>query len=573
MGITEKNNLLPIFTWVSAFGLLLAVQALRLINFDSINVEVHDNLDSVHVWLSVLNQYELFFAANNVSVPFLGGISRGFLPSELQVANLLYYFYDPLVAHHINYSLKLIIGTFSFYILGRYLFGYNSNFQSYGPIVSLAYALLPGYENLFIAQASIPLIVYLYLKTLNTKHKHYLLFLLAIIYPFLSEFSRYGIFICGLCFFSTLYLAIKRDRRWLSSLLFLVCLVLGYVISDYRVFYTMLFLGEETIRSSMIKPNHNFFRGVLEVGFRGQYHAQSLHQFIILPILLFSFYLVRNEIINLQSNKTSLEIRVILSCAIFITAHSIIFGLYGIESLRLLVYELVPPLTGFNFSRFIWFNPLLWYLIFSASLLIISLRFNQASAISIASVQLALVFFYPSYGNDFANTIKCRYITDCHSSPTYREFFSGDFFQEIKEDINYSGEAVVAFGFHPSVLSFNGFYTLDGYHNAYSLEYKTRFRKIIAPSLDRSESYRRYFDNWGGRAYLFADAVDFKPNRDPRRETLDIPLDILAAKKENLVYVFSLYRLNISKVDDIKLVKNYANDESFYNIFLYKITD
>lgn len=46
---------------------------------------------------------------------------------------------------------------------------------------------------------------------------------------------------------------------------------------------------------------------------------------------------------------------------------------------------------------------------------------------------------------------------------TYAEFFDTSLFEEIKKDIGYNGEKVVAFGFHPSVLIYNGFTTIDGY--------------------------------------------------------------------------------------------------------------
>ena len=49
----------------------------------------------------------------------------------------------------------------------------------------------------------------------------------------------------------------------------------------------------------------------------------------------------------------------------------------------------------------------------------------------------------------------------------------------------------------------HGFYTVDGYSNNYPLEYKHRFREVIAPEIEKNEEVRVYFDTWGNRCYLF----------------------------------------------------------------------
>lgn len=42
----------------------------------------------------------------------------------------------------------------------------------------------------------------------------------------------------------------------------------------------------------------------------------------------------------------------------------------------------------------------------------------------------------------------------------------------------------------------HGFYTVDGYSNNYPLEYKHRFREVIAAELEKNEEVRVYFDLW-----------------------------------------------------------------------------
>ena len=58
-------------------------------------------------------------------------------------------------------------------------------------------------------------------------------------------------------------------------------------------------------------------------------------------------------------------------------------------------------------------------------------------------------------------------------------------------------------GISPAPALMHGFYTVDGYSNNYPLEYKHRFREVIAPEIEKNEEVRVYFDTWGNRCYLF----------------------------------------------------------------------
>lgn len=77
--------------------------------------------------------------------------------------------------------------------------------------------------------------------------------------------------------------------------------------------------------------------------------------------------------------------------------------------------------------------------------------------------------------------------------------------QEIDDAIgrDKSTYRVAHLGISPAPSLMHGFYTVDGYSNNYSLEYKHRFREVIAEELEKNEEVRVYFDLWGNRCYLF----------------------------------------------------------------------
>ena len=193
----------------------------------------------------------------------------------------------------------------------------------------------------------------------------------------------------------------------------------------------------------------------------------------------------------------------------------------------------------------------------------------------LAIVQILAIMIKPSYYNDFSNTLRCEF-KQCEKSLSYKNFFSENSFDKVKRSIDYAGESVLAFGMHPSILNFNGFATLDGYHNAYSLDYKVKFRKVIAPALTTSSRYKPYFDNWGVRAYLFADIVNGQKHYYiPYNNYDDIPVNLLintdAAAALGAKYIISLYELNIDNLPGLLKVADIEEGNSPYHIRVYSI--
>ena len=93
---------------------------------------------------------------------------------------------------------------------------------------------------------------------------------------------------------------------------------------------------------------------------------------------------------------------------------------------------------------------------------------------------------------------------------SFHQFYSPELFAEIKDHIGKPQQSyrVVSLGMHPGIALYNGFYLADGYLSDYPLEYKHRFRKVIAAELAKNEDIKDYFDGWGARCYLFSAELD-----------------------------------------------------------------
>ena len=66
------------------------------------------------------------------------------------------------------------------------------------------------------------------------------------------------------------------------------------------------------------------------------------------------------------------------------------------------------------------------------------------------------------------------------SSLDFDDFFSEDLFSEVNRFINkpQNSYKVIGYGLDPSVLLYNGFYTLDGYYPNHDKDYHIEFGKI-----------------------------------------------------------------------------------------------
>jgi len=196
---------------------------------------------------------------------------------------------------------------------------------------------------------------------------------------------------------------------------------------------------------------------------------------------------------------------------------------------------------------------------------------------AIAMTATVIVMFMPQVYNDFYNTcyynaysiLKQTQVKDLN----YREFYSHDLFESIKEDIGYTDEWSAAYGLHPAILQYNGIATLDGYLGMYSQEYKEAFREVIAPALETAEGNRAYFDDWGARAYLFSgsDENTYVPYRDLGLTDYSLQINQDAYKALGGHYIFS--RIEISNREELGLLLKgvYTHESSPYIIYLYEV--
>lgn len=562
-------------------GGLLFLQAIVFLIFrENSYIQVHDNLDLFATQLQIMKNTDTFFAKDAI-LPMLGGISRDTFGSEFSIYNILFFLLPNFWAYLTGYALKIAIGIFGFCLLAKDV--YKEDYINYRPIIlglAAAFGMIPVFPAYGIAFTSVPIIVFLLRRVYYEPNKWW--YLGVFLYPLLSYFSYFGFFILAYMVCAILILWVKDKHFPKGMTISLFVLAAGYILFEHRLFKQMLFSDEVTIRSTMVSADLSFaenIKAVWDVFVNTEFHAQDSHKYLVLPVCLIGLIVINIGHIKRKEWKKLLTDSCNLTFG-FIVFNCVVYGLYNWKGFREFVEMLVPQLTGFQFNRTTFFNPFLWY----ALLFLIGKRMYDsrnkwlvyaANAIVVAAV--IVVMFKPQMYNEFYDT--CYY--NAYSiikkatvnNLNYREFYSTDLFEQIKEDMEYNGEWSAAYGMNPAVLQYNGIATLDGYLGFYSQEYKERFREIIAPALEKAEGSRAYYDDWGARVYLFSgsDESTYAPLRNLGLQDTSLCIDVDAFKELGGKYIFSTIEISNQEELGLVLKGSYSDEASPYTIRVYQV--
>ena len=583
-------------------------------------IQVQDNLDLFTAQYQMMKNTGTFFA-HGAQAPFLGGVSRDTLPSELSLTSVLYMIMPSYAAYVTAYILKIVIAIISFMLLAGELLGLSEKadgivvdksdeagmkgrlihkcilseilHSSYAPIIIIsgfAYGILNVFPAFGIPFASIPLVVYLFIRAEKTGKWYY--FLMLFCYPFISYFSYFGLFICAYALVGLIWVWVAKKKFSLRMFMGLICIALGYVVFEYRLFGMMLFDSTVTIRTTMVPSDltaAQVLSEIKDVFLHSIFHAADDHTMFILPICT-AYFIFLNIRYIVKKNWKGIFHDIYNLAALIIVFDCVIYGLQDCLGFSTLVGKILPPLEGWQFNRTIFFNPFLWY----ASFFIILKRIYDVSGNTInedrnekersnwlrvlanvmAVIAVFVILLTPDKYNDLYRTAKNSLIQargGTVDEMNYREFYASDLYDEIKADIGYNNDWAAAYGFHPAQLEYNGIQTLDGYLGFYPQSYKEEFRKVIAPALDRVEASRIYYDDWGARCYLYGGTdVSIVSNSKSFDVTdHDIYIDTDAFRDMGGKYIFSRYELTNAADSGLSLVKKYSADDVPYDVWLY----
>ena len=530
---------------------------------------IHDGLDSYGGLVQNIYENSMYFHMNQ-PMPFMHGLEGKYTFITFN----LYDFFNCVFGYVNGQILTRITGVVLGFCFTRKLLRMlsleKSPFQeNMISLLSVAYVITPVAPNRMIGFATLPAIIILFLE-LERREKITKVVWLSILIPFFSIFDAVLVFCLGIWFVASIIIQLIRRRiNWNLNLSFILQCVATMIVN--WSFFMVALSAEDTNRGLSFgeKTSFSFDFGMLK-GYLldGQYHSSALQRKILIPFLLIGT-IYTAYIFLIQKEKK----RKVLFCLLLAS-----WGYWFFSALVETVQECgfrtgILLIDGFQWGRAIGLMRIIWYIMFACVLFTTDKKVIWEVVMYTAiCLQLVQVSITPSIYNDTLasiRSVKQKNIDKYTGYISYNDFYANSIFQEIKDDINYSGEGVAAYGYHPAVLMNNCFNTVDGYESVHSMEWQKQFREIIAPALDRYEDSRAYYDGWGGRMYLFGE-LGYSPTKDKTEDSYPLFIDTEAFEKYGGKYILS--RAEISNAEDIGLtfLNDYDSEESMYHIWLYE---
>lgn len=572
-------GLATVFVYVSPY-LILGQDTPTLIN---------DNLDQgpIQFW-RLYHESNPFWNSAAASPRFLNGELPAQAGPNLQWANLPYFLLSPFAAYVSLQLLTRVVAFVGMWLLLRALFHKGEeqiicNLVFIG--VAILFSILPHYPPTSFCVPSLPLHVWAFWKIARREDKWWHWVTLCLI-PFFTSFLVAQVFLLILVGAVWIIASVIQQRvnwRWLGAVALVSVL---YCVCEYDL---ILFVMTSQVISHRIEFKtvsvslNTGLRNALSNFCEGNYFVATYHYFLILLFPLTACTAIfdwgrsilgrlcvgrgSNDKNAPDTHQTECHYYMRISVGAFLLAGiiSLWYGLYNwvpVVSLR----QSMPVLNMVQWDRLHWLHPLVWYVGLASLLLswakMLRPRNRVAFVIFVLMWQGIFLFLHADHTKSlFANML------------TWREFYATKQFEEIQEFISKPAKnyRVASLGLHPAIALYNGFYCLDGYCTNYSLNYKKRFRQVIAMELAKSDELKDYFDNWGSRCYLLSSEVglNFISTKQKPKSISRLSLDLDAFVKLGGEYILSAVHIDNPEKSGLELMKVFDDPQSAWRIWLY----
>ena len=567
---------------------------------------VHDQLDET-LMTYVLNARHLFSGGEAVFLEPLGGISASGMQPSAVLFILLYRFLPAFTAFVLQYLIVSAAGFYGMYGSVKEITGSS--------ILAVAaagcFCLLPIQPVYGLSVLGVPLVLYCFLRLYWNKDVAGS-FVGILFFGLTTHLVLIGYVVLGLWLLAALWLWMKkRHNRWVYLGFFWLLGI--YVCVNYSLFCELLLgkSGYVSHREELVNHAASFPDTVKGVFLNSAQHAPSLHRGLILPILAL---LILGTFFWRKLKKT--EQRRLLGGWLGLGGLFGIAVFYGI-CLSPAVVDFKNGCSGFlryfQLERFYWLYPAGWYLEFA---LCYSIWWNHgtgreggeagnrelsasgyperessgdspmvigkpASALRNPVWKLAVLvcLLLPTMqeikteSNFYLNVNQINNGSGITGYITWESFYAEELMEQLEAAIgrNMEDYLVAHLGMNTAPSLMHGFYTVDGYSNNYSLDYKHRFRRVIEKELVKNEQTRLYFDEWGSRCYLFNGVTGnaWMLGKSVNVKYGGLEFDMEALRELGCEYLFSAGEILDYEELGLDFLGYFETENSFWGVWLY----
>ncbi|MCA1031570.1 DUF6044 family protein [Bacillus timonensis] len=524
------------------------------------HIRVHDNLDSNIAWYKVLIESGQLFGSVDATIPQIinGNLNRGAYGTELSGIVWLHALFPSMLAYGISQAITRFVAFWGMYLLLKNHFIQDYKWKWIRVGVALTFALTPFWPSGMLSTLGMPLALWAMLNIRNGQKSWWNWITLTLLPFYSSIVLGFFFFLSGMGIFWVIDAV--RQKKWnLRFLTSIVYMTFIYVIIEYRLVYSFLFEREPNSRDEYFHARLTLFRSLkltLKNYVLGHTHVMTVHGLIILPITIIALYIV---LLKKDWRKERTFIQLHILNILLSTWYAFWFNKAWLP-----LTERFHFLDTFNFARYHFLRPLILYVLFAISLKIIW-EYGNRWKLACKFFIIAQLLFLTTFNEEFVYRKK----------PSFKEFYAEEQFADIQNYIGLPQKdyRVASIGIHPAIAQYNGFYTLDTYNNFYPLSYKYEFRKIIANELDKNKKLKEYFDEWGGRCYLFVDELGkhYMFKKSSKRTIEELDMNINQFSKMGGEYIFSALPIENAFKVGLRLERIFESNESAWKIYLYKV--
>lgn len=441
------------------------------------------------------------------------------------------------------------------------------------------FCVLPLYPVYGLSEFGIPLILYGALCLWKQKNVIWGL-LITVVFGLTSHLVYTGYVVLGFWVIALVYALAKKKKNQWFPIGFAVLFVI-YVLVN-RALILEILLGNSSYdshREEMVSVATPFLQTFREVFLGSAQHAPSLHKYLILPIVVFL-------ILGAFCPKEKTEKHIFCGALVnflFLIAIALFYAFCHTQ----IVVDLKNSMTGFlhyfQIERVYWLYPAGWYLelALAAAVLWRTKMPHTDRRMLLGKLVILLLCLLPTLqllkvnSGMYLNVNQRNNGSGITGYISWESWFAEDLMQEIDEAIgrDKSTYRVAHLGISPAPALMHGFYTVDGYSNNYPLEYKHRFREVIAAELDKNEEVRNYFDLWGNRCYLFnsitGNYMRLQKGNSLVYEGLEFDMDAL--RELGCEYLFSGAEIADAARMGLKSLGYYETEKSYWGIWVYAL--
>lgn len=553
----------------------------------------HDQLDG-EVIAYLLHARHLW-DGSSVFPEFLNGAAKTALTMPSPASVLLFRLFDANLALAIMQVGGSLTGYAGMFLLMLWTASQSQTIRGRRqPVGFLAmvfgamYAYLPFLPVYGLSQYGLPLLLYCFIllgeqnrqiKDLRTVA----LYAYVIWFALHSSLVLVGFAVLGAWGIWLLLSLIRRKFSANQGIAWLL-LILTYLAENASLLTGLLGAqgGELSHKTEYVVSPTGFFENLYTYLVQGVQHGEDYHVlFFAIPLVLVIpglFFAKKKRLYNILA--------VVCGCNVLFVVFAALYNCKAGFDLR----SEIGLLKGFQANRVLWMSPCLWYYALGCTVLILAeqwyekrgqgkKRILDAAFLSATAMVTLLTAGRILLESNFMMNVK-KIINADYSVMSFGDYYAVGVLEQVQQYISeYSGREpeeyrVVSLGIDPAAALYHGFYCLDGYSNNYSVDYKHRFREIIAPELRKNQYLTDHFDGWGNRCYLFsAECPGYYTIQKGGFYFQNYEVDAGSLKELGCDYILSAAYIDNSETTGLELVRPEAfeTENSYYRIYLYRV--